>query len=406
MNTYKKRWIIIITSLHLILAINVFSSKDDEGVNNSRLRRGKYHSEEAAVLELQKFASSYPALEQWEKKAQHIRKGILEGAELSQTPQKCSLNPIIRNKRDYKGYSVENVAIESLPGIFVTGSLYRPVSKENRYAAILCTHGHFKCGRFCEDKQKLCGTLARMGAVVFAYDMVGYGDWQKAGFKHRFPNVLKLQTWNSIRALDFITSLSYIDPDRIGITGASGGGTQACILTAIDDRISVSIPVVMVSAHFFGGCVCESGMPIHQGTDYQTNNVEIAALAAPRPMLIISDGKDWTKNTPSVEFPHLQKIYGLYKKEINVENLHLPDEGHDYGYSKRLGAYKFFSRHLGLSLDKLTLPDGTINEKDIVIEEQDKMLVFGHDNPQPKHTLDPNEVMLLLNDKSNQTSEE
>ncbi|MHC4636134.1 MAG: alpha/beta hydrolase family protein [Planctomycetota bacterium] len=392
MYIFKNRCIITIISVLFFLSINAYSGTDNQADNTSQLRRGRYHSEEAAVQELQKFASEYTNLEQWKKKTEKIRKGILEGSELIVPPKKCDLNPIIRNKREYEGYSVENVAIESLPGVFVTGNLYRPTSGEKPYAGVLCTHGHFKGGRFRADKQKLCGTLARMGAVVFAYDMVGYGEWKTAGFIHRYPKALKLQTWNSIRALDFITSLENIDAKRIGITGASGGGTQTFLLTAIDDRIAVSVPVVMVSAHFFGGCVCESGMPIHVGKDYVTNNVEIAALAAPRPMLLISNGKDWTKNTPVVELPHLKYIYGFYGAKKNVENLHLPEEGHDYGYSKRKGTYRFFSKHLGLSLEKLAVADGSIDESPIVVEDESKMHVFDQGNPRPAHSLDQDEV--------------
>ncbi len=272
--------IVILTAVALILitANRAFSQPDPSRPN---LCPGAYYTEEQAAQVLHDLATQYRDRPAWERRAALIRQGIIEGAGLEHMPRQL-LTVIRTGTHPGKGYSVENIAIETLPGYYLTGNLYRPSHSQTPMPGILSPHGHFyhPDGRFQEQQQKLCATLARMGAVVFAYDMVGFGDDNVCD--HEIPKALKLQTYNSVRALDFLLSLPDIDTSRIAVTGASGGGTQTILLTAIDSRVKVSAPVVMVSAYFFGGCVCESGMPIHRRPTHLTNNVEIAALAAPR----------------------------------------------------------------------------------------------------------------------------
>lgn len=332
----------------------------------------------------------------WEKRAAKIRSQIREGMQLQTLPAKPASKPIINGKRIMDGYSIENVAFESMPGVYVTGNLYRPLKKQKSYPGILCPHGHGENphGRFREQTQKRCATLARMGAVVFVWDMVGQGDARQC--EHKMPKALKLQTINSIRSLDFISSLPGIDKNRIAMTGESGGGTQTFILTALDDRVKVSVPAVMVSAYFFGGCVCESGMPIHKKGDYQTNNVEIAALTAPRPMLLISDGGDWTKNTPKVEFPFIQNVYGFYGKKALVENVHLPDEKHDYGPSKRQAMYAFMAKYLKLDIKSVQDAGGLVNEAPAKVLDEKDLSVFNENSPRPAHAVMGDEAIMKL----------
>tara|TARA_Y100001933_G_scaffold144284_1_gene142945 strand:+ start:4548 stop:5267 length:720 start_codon:yes stop_codon:yes gene_type:complete len=237
-----------------------------------------------------------------------------------------------------------------------------------------------------------------MGAAVFSYDMIGYSDSRKLGWNHNHgKQVLGLQCWNSIRALDFILSLPGIDSSRVGVTGASGGGTQTFLLTALDDRVTVSAPCVMVSAHFFGGCACESGVPIHVRPSHITNNTEIAALCAPRPMLLISCGGDWTSHTPQVEFPFVRRIYGMYGLSNLVKNAHFPDEGHDYGASKRQAMYRFFEKHLKLSrgVQWKSKEDTAMDESTVLLESHQILQVFTEKHPVPPHALKPNSPVIF-----------
>lgn len=361
------------------------------------LCKGAYFTEAQGKAFLEEHTPA--SLNDWQHRAEQIRARIRGGMQLETMPAKPASAPIVHSKKIMDGYTVENVAFESLPGFYVTGNLYRPLQPQKSYAGILSPHGHWDdpSGRFHEQMQKRCATLARMGAVVFAWDMIGYGDSKQC--QHRIAKALKLQTINSVRALDYLLSLPGVDPDRIAVTGASGGGTQTFLLTALDPRIKVSVPCVMVSSHFFGGCTCESGMPIHKKGDFQTNNVEIAALAAPRPMLLISDGDDWTKNNPALEYPFMQKVYRLHEKENNVALVHLADEKHDYGPSKRKAMYPFMARYLKLNLEAVTGSDGNIDETPAKVLDQKDLEVFNESHPRPANAVMGDEAVMKLLDQ-------
>lgn len=385
MKNFFKHQILFFVAAIFLSVLNLQAQED-------LLCQGRHWTEDEANLKMKEFAREWNDKESWEKRAEIIRSGIIKGMKLDQMPERSSkLNVKITHPREMDGYIVENFLMESFPGFYITGNLYRPTELKEKNPAILCPQGHATDKRLMQDVQTRSAAFARMGAIVVAYDMVGYADSKQV--THDIPIALVLQTYNSQRVLDYLLSRSDVDAENIGMTGGSGGGTQTFVCTAIDDRITVSAPVVQVSAHFFGGCVCESGMPVHKSAHHQTNNVEIAALCAPRPLLLVSDGGDWTSNMPRIEYPYIQKVYALYDAEHKVENVHLALEKHDYGPSKRFAVYNFFAHHLGLNKNKLPYNYG-YDESFVTILEPDELRVFDNENPLPANALQGNDAVI------------
>ena len=392
--SYYNVLFLVIIMIGLLNSCTRKGSKTEKSVELELSKAGQVYqwSETEGQAFLSKMRKTYTTAEAWQKRAKEIRTQILLGAELVPFPEKCPLNPIVGEKRIYDGYQVQNVAYESLPGVYVTGSIYSPVNAEGILPGILSPHGHWPekedYGRYRPDVQNRCAAMARLGAIVFTYDMVGYGQLEEMGWKHDHPKTMKLQIWNSIRAVDFLISLG-ADPNLIACTGASGGGTQTFQLAAVDNRVNVTVPVVMVSNRHFGGCICELGMPIHENKNFKTNNVEITACIAPHPLLLVSVGTDATETTPDIEYPNIKYIYELFGKAEMVENIHLPDDQHGYDFNKRAAVYPFLAKHLGLDLS-MTM-DATLLEKGIVIEEIDDLYPFDDKHPFPENLIRDND---------------
>jgi dienelactone hydrolase len=317
--------------------------------------------------------------EEWETRRKQVREQILVANGLWPMPAKIPLKPVIHSKIDRDGYTIEKVFFASYPGHYVSGNLYRPKGKEGKRPGVLCPHGHWQNGRFYDageqrarelikhgdektmegaryPLQARCANLAMMGCVVFHYDMVGNADSKQiahtAGFKDaraelHLQSFMGLQTYNSIRALDFLLSLPDVDPKRIGVTGASGGGTQTFILCAVDDRPTVAFPAVMVSTAMQGGCVCENCSYLRLGT----GNVEFAGLFAPKP-LGMTGAHDWTIDIETKGLPELKALYKLYGAEDKVMAKCFKQFEHNYNQVSREVMYNWFNRHLKLGLEE------------------------------------------------------
>jgi len=300
--------------------------------------------------------------EAWDARRAGLRDRVLLAAGLFPMPQKPPLASRIYGRVEGDGFTVDRVIIATWPGIYLTGNLWKPKGLSGRAPGILCPHGHWGQGRFQPEVQLRCQKLARLGAVVFLYDMVGFGDSKP--IPHRFGSdadalhgvsLFGLQTWNSIRAMDFILSLPEVDPERIGCTGASGGGTQTFILMAIEDRLKVAAPVCMISHSFQGGCLCENGPSLR----LDLYNVEIAAAFAPKPMIHISATGDWTKAFPEHGFPELKRIYGFFGAEDRAASV-IFEAGHNYNQDSREAVYRFFGKWLFRKGDADSIREGDI----------------------------------------------
>lgn len=325
------------------------------------------------------------SLPEWRERAAWLREHILASAGLLPAPERTPLNAVVFDEKAHADYRVSKVYFESLPGFFVTGNLYAPIGP-GPFPAILSPHGHWTYGRLENtDTASIPGRaigLARLGFVVFTYDMIGYNDsrqlphWTPADGEPGPPwgrreslwglSLAGLQLWNSIRSLDFLESLPEVARDRIGATGASGGGTQVFLLAAVDHRIAASAPVNMISLHMQGGCLCEN-LP-HLRLD--TNNVEIAALFAPRPMLMVSATGDWTKETLELEYPEMRRFYDLFGAPERVHAIRVEAE-HNYNRQSREAVYAWMSRWLQRAPAAAAIP-----EKEFQVDRLPDLLVF------------------------------
>jgi dienelactone hydrolase len=318
-------------------------------------------------------------------------------------PEKTPLKPVIHGRIDKPEYTIEKVYFQSFPGHYVTGNLYRPKGRSGRLPAVLSPHGHWANGRFydageaaAKDQiqqkaesfmpnaryplQARMATLARLGCVVFHYDMVGNADSKAISHSQGFTDVdailrlqsfMGLQTWNSVRALDFLAGLPDVDPKRIGVTGASGGGTQTFILCAIDDRPAAAFPAVMVSTAMQGGCVCENCPLLRIGS----TNIEFAAMFAPKPYGM-TGADDWTKEIETKGLPELKKHFALFGAADKVTAKALLQFKHNYNEPSRKLMYEWFNQHLNLG-------HNSVAEREIPAVEPKALSVFDDKHPAP-----------------------
>jgi hypothetical protein len=335
------------------------------------------HEQEGKMM-LDWLSSKYHNKEQWEARRDSLRREVRQRLELDAFLDSCVMKtagkpagtkerPVILSKvRKHDGYTTQNICIELTPGQHLFGTIYASL-KKGKHALIVCPDGHWPY-RYRKDEQQRLGTLARMGAVCVDFDLYGWGESEKevGEAAHHTSRAHVYQAACGYILLDWmLKNRKDIDPERVGVMGGSGGGTHTVLLSLLDERVTASAPVVHLASHFDGGCPCESGKPVQLAAG-GTCEPELAAVMAPKPMLIVSDGGDWTSSVPTLEFPYLQRIYGFYDAKDKVRNVHLPNERHDFKENKRQAVYDFF-------IDVFGLDRSMLDESKVTIEPDEAL---------------------------------
>ncbi len=371
----------------------------------------------------------------WPLRRTQLKDQLTVALGLEPSPQANALQSQVFGSIEKDGYRISKVIVETLPNFFLTGSLYEPLNLADQklLPAILCPHGHWEDGRMHRASdaevanllasgaerfeaaarnhiQARCVQMARMGCIVFAYDMLGYADSQQISIEraHRWgvnqinpetrsdandaprmenllfstraelyqQSVMSLQILQNLQAVNFVKTLPHVDSKQIAITGASGGGTQSFVTAAISDDIAGAFPAVMVSTGMQGGCTCENSSLLR----VHTNNVEIAALIAPRPLMMTS-ADDWTVNMKQDGFPALRKIYEDAGVSENVKLFAATHFPHNFNHVSRVALYGFINRLFGLGLQEPIL------ERDFDWSDREELSVWDAEHQRPEADL-------------------
>jgi dienelactone hydrolase len=305
-------------------------------------------------------------IEDWQQQKDRYRQKLFEMLGLDPLPERTPLRAQVTGRADHEAFRVENVHFQSRPGLYVTGNLYVPKERDEKLPAILyvCGHGRIEIdGVSYGNKahfQHHGGWFARNGYVCLTIDTLQLGEiegihhgtyrekmwwWNARGYTSA-----GVEAWNCIRALDYLQSRAEVDPERIGVTGRSGGGAYSWWVAALDDRIKAAVPVAGIASlknHVVDGCVeghCDCMFMVNT---YRWDFPLVAALVAPRPLLISNTDKDRIFPLDGVVdvYNKTRRIYELYGKLDNI-GLQICEGPHKDTQELRVHAFHWFNKFL------------------------------------------------------------
>ncbi len=281
------------------------------------------------------------AKDEWLSRRTVVRRDLSDALGLVPEPARGPLDFIVHGEMEEQGCRVQRVSWNGWPGTRATGWMWLPMKIEGRLPAVLHPHGHWPDGAIDGVVQARARRFARVGYVSLVVDSVHVED-VAAGLSS-----IGVMTWNNVRALDLLCARTDVDPARIGVTGASGGGQQTMYLIALDDRPAAAAPICMVSEfstiveHGFAHCGCNHVARV----GFITDQPEMCAMFAPKPLVIGTVTGDWTKTFPSVTRPKLAAIYATLGNPEAFQSRHLA-AGHNYDRAFREMVYAFFDEHV------------------------------------------------------------
>lgn len=305
-------------------------------------------------------------VEDWKSQRAELRRQYQEMLGLFPFPERSDLEPVVTGKLDHEEFAVEKLQFQALPGLYVTAALFLPKNALKPAPTILYESGHWRLftnGISYGNKaayQADGAWFARNGYVCLVLDTVLAGEiqgihtgtrdrglwwWNSRGY-----TPAGVEAWFGIRALDYLSTRPEVDTNRFGITGHSGGGAYSWAVTALDDRIKVAAPLAGMAdlhAHVVEGIMdshCDCNFPINY---YRWDFPQIAALAAPRPLLIGGTDNDRLFNLENTLRIHdkVRRIYQLHKVTDKLGLVIAPGP-HDEVPELQLAVLRWFNRHL------------------------------------------------------------
>ncbi len=324
-----------------------------------------YFEREVSRIEASTFAD-IETLEDWTSRREEYHQQLMHMLGLDPLPERTELHPVITGRIDHPEMTVENIHFQSLPGLYVTGNLYIPKGVEGPRPTILyvCGHGGVNIdGVDYGNKvhyQHHGEWFARHGYVCLTIDTIQLGEIQ--GLHHgnysegmwwwysRGYTPAGVEAWNCMRALDYLETRPEVDPRKFGVTGRSGGGAYSWWIAAIDERIQCAVPVAGITSlrnHVIDGCVEGHCDCMYMINTYGWDFPMVAALVAPRPLLISNSDKDGIFPLDGVYdvYTKVRHIYELYDAEENL-GLNITEGPHSDTQPLQVAAFEWMNRHL------------------------------------------------------------